>query len=109
MSLSVVGFIGLSILSQLAGVFLLMRTEGFTKPLPTLFCSLFFLLGIGVMAHLARKGVELGLLMPIMAASIPLIGIFIGIIFYGESASILKLSLLTSACVLIGCAAAFGN
>jgi hypothetical protein len=37
-----------------------------------------------------------------MAAVVPLCAIAVGILFYGESASFIKLSLLVSACLVIG-------
>lgn len=96
-----------SVIAQLMAISLLPRTEGFTKVLPTAACCALFLVGLGAMANLTRKGVELGVLIPMISAIIPLVTIFIGILFYGESASVLKVSLLMGACVLIAGASAF--
>ena len=97
-----------SVAVQIGGITLLPKTAGFTKPLMTLACCTLMLLGIAALARLSYRGVELGILIPIMAATIPLLTIFMGIVLYQESASPLKLSLLGAACVLIGVAAARG-
>jgi hypothetical protein len=54
------------------------------------------------MARLLNSGINLGILLPFMAAVVPLCAIAVGILFYGESASFIKLSLLVSACLVIG-------
>ena len=97
----------MAIVTQLVGITYLPRTAGFTKPIPTVICCILFLIGIGALANLTKRGVELGILFPIMAAVIPLLSIVIGIAFYGEGTSVLKLSLLTMASVLIGFAAKY--
>jgi multidrug transporter EmrE-like cation transporter len=102
MSAIVIALFALAAAGQLVGVALLPRTAGFTNPLPTAGCCLFFLLGVYGLAELARRGVQLGILIPIMTGIIPLTSIVIGMVFYGESASALKLGLLISACVLVG-------
>jgi hypothetical protein len=71
----------------------------------TFFCAVFFLLGIGALARLTHHGVELSILIPIIAAAIPLTTVVVGIIVYGESASPLKIGLLLVACLSVGWAA----
>jgi len=93
-----------SIVAQVLGVSLLPRTQGLTHPLFTLACGLSFATGLGLMARIAHAGVSLGILVPFMAATIPLAAIGVGIVVYGESASPLKLGLLVGACVTIGVA-----
>jgi multidrug transporter EmrE-like cation transporter len=94
-----------ALVSQLIAVALLPRTVGFTKIGPTILCCVLFIIGVGALSRLIFKGVELGLLIPIMAAVMPLVTIVVGIVLYGESASPVKLSLLGVSCVLIGIAA----
>ena len=106
MSFATVSIFLFSILAQIAGISLIPKTEGFTKPLVTAACCALFVLGVGALARLSHRGVELGILIPIMAATIPLLTIVMGIVLYQESASPLKLSLLGAACMLIGVAAA---
>lgn len=98
-------FIG-TIVFQLIGLILLPMTKGFTQPLPTLGAAIGFLIGIGLLARLIESGVNLSILIPFLAATIPLAVIVVGILFYGESASLLKVSLLVTACILIGVAGA---
>ena len=106
MSFATVSIFLFSVLAQIAGISLIPKTEGFTKPLVTVACCALFVLGVGALARLSQRGVELGILIPIMAATIPLLTIVMGIVLYQESASPLKLSLLGAACMLIGVAAA---
>ncbi len=94
-----------SVLAQLGAILLLPRTAGFTQLGPAVLCCLLFSLGGAALARLAHSGVELGILVPLMATIIPLATITIGIVAFGESASPLKLTLLGAACMLIGVAA----
>jgi multidrug transporter EmrE-like cation transporter len=94
-----------AVVAQLAAIALLPRTGGFTQIVPTVLCCALFLLGIGALARLAHGGAELGILIPMMSAVIPLATIVIGIVAYGESASPIKLTLLGLSCVLVGIAA----
>ena len=93
-----------SLLAQAAGVSLLPKTQGLTDPLFTAAFALCFALGLGLMARIVHAGVSLGLLIPFMSATVPLVAIMVGIFVYGESASPLKLALLVGACVTIGVA-----
>jgi len=97
----VVTFVG-TIVFQLFGLVMLPLTKGFTNPLPTLGAAIGFLVGIGLMARLINSGVNLGVLIPILAATIPLAAIAFGVLVYGEPASLLKITLLVAACGLIG-------
>ncbi|WP_340314354.1 hypothetical protein [Rhizorhabdus argentea] len=93
-----------SIGAQVLGIFLLPMTRGLTQPLPTLAAAAAFLLGIGLMARIAHAGVGLSSLMPILAATIPLAAIAVGILAYGEAASLAKVATLVTACLLVGVA-----
>ena len=77
-------------------------TKGLTELVPSIGCGIAFLAGLGLMARLLNSGINLGILLPFMAAIVPLCAIAVGIIFYGESASLTKLSLLVSACLVVG-------
>jgi hypothetical protein len=90
---------------QLAAMFILPRTRGFTAPLPTLACAVLFVCGIGAVARMYVSGAKLGIMSPLLAAVIPLGVIAIGILAYNESASSLRIALLLGACGLIGAAA----
>lgn len=81
------------------------RTAGFTKPVPTLLCIVGFIVTAWALSRLVYSGVQLSILTPLAAAAIPLATIAIGIVVYGESASVQKIGLLVIACGLIGFAA----
>ena len=95
-----------SVAFQLAAMFVLPRTRGFTAPLPTLACAALFIAGIWMVARMYASGAKLGIMSPLLAAVIPLGVIAIGIFIYHESASPLRVALLIGACALIGAAAA---
>lgn len=93
-----------SVVAQAVGVSLLPKTAGLTHPLFTAAFALCFALGLGLMSRLVHAGVNLGLLIPFMSATVPLVAITVGIFVYGEAASPLKLAMLVGACVTIGVA-----
>ena len=80
-------------------------TEGFTRTGPTLLCLGGFVVTAWSLARLVHTGMQLSILMPLAAAIIPLATIAVGVVLYGESASVTKLGLLVTACALIGVAA----
>jgi small multidrug resistance pump len=104
-SARIIGLFSGAVVFQLLAVVLLPRTRGFTNPLPTLGCSALFVCGIWMVARMYYGGAKLGIMMPLLAAVIPIGIIVIGISLYGESASVLKVALLIGACGLIGAAA----
>lgn len=95
-----------SVAFQLLAMMLLPRTRGFTAPLPTLGCAALFVCGIWMVARMYQSGAKLGIMSPLLAAIIPLGVIAIGVAFYNESASPLRVAMLVGACALIGAAAA---
>lgn len=92
--------------AQLAGLLLIPRTAGFTKPVPAMLCSVCLIVSAGGLAQLSRKGIDFGILFPLMSAGMQLCMVLAGIFLYGESASPLRFLLLLCACVCIGWAAA---
>ena len=94
------------ILTQALAVSLLPRTEAFTSPGWTAAFAVIMGTSQYSFAWLLHKGTPMGSLVPLMAAVIPLILIAVGIFFYRESASALRVILLVSACGLIGVASA---
>ena len=85
MSVTNIATFAIAVLTQLAAIALLPRTNGFTQLVPTLLCSALFVIGIGALARLAHGGVELGILIPMMSEVIPLVTIVIGVVVYGET------------------------
>ena len=94
-------FIG-SLAFQLLGIFMVPLTAGLTKPLPTLVGSLSFLAGIGLMARMVNSGVNLSVVIPLMSTVVPLASIAMGVLLFGDSASLLKIATLVAACGLVG-------
>lgn len=94
------------ILSQIAAVSMLPKTEGFRNvgwvlaALGTTAVSMF------AMATIIRDGMPMSILIPLMAALMPLTLIAVGVVVYGEFASLLKIALLSSACLAVGIASA---
>lgn len=95
-----------SIIFQIIGLSLLPRSAGFTQPWPTVGVILAFIAGIWLMARLSASGVPISLLLPLSAAVVPLVIVFIGVLLYGEPATARQVALLVAACLLIGVASA---
>jgi quaternary ammonium compound-resistance protein SugE len=103
--LGILGLFFASVGFQLLAVMLLPRTQGFTNPLPTVGCAALFVCGIWMVARLYHGGAKLGIVMPLLAAVIPIGIIAIGVLMYGERASFFKILVLLAACGLVGAAA----
>ncbi|GGZ17501.1 hypothetical protein GCM10011614_35010 [Novosphingobium colocasiae] len=89
-------------LGQVGGGATLGRTEGFTNPLWTAICLLLFAVSIGALAKMVQEGGPISIIMPALAATVPLALVFIGVFFLGESASWPRIGLLALACIIIG-------
>jgi multidrug transporter EmrE-like cation transporter len=95
----------LVLVSQIIGVALLPKTQGYTHigwSLPQLSM---FAISFAAMARLIRNGVDLGILIPLLSTVMPLASVAIGILAYGESASPKRVAMLAVACLLVGLAA----
>lgn len=95
---------GLIIASNLLALGLLPKTEGFTQVNITIACVSFVIINFWALSRVIYNGMDLSLLVPIMSAVLPLGTIIIGVVLYGESASIMKIITLIIACGLIGVA-----
>jgi small multidrug resistance pump len=84
----------ISLASQLLGVAMLPLTQGLTRPVPTLIGALGFLIGTGLMARLVNSGVNLSVLIPLNSTAVPLASIAMGVLLFGDTASVPKLALL---------------
>ncbi len=93
-----------SALAQIAGLSLMPATRGFTAPVVSVAAVAFFATGIWIMARLTHAGVNLGVLIPIMAVLIPMGTVLVGVFYYGETSSLLKVGMLFVAFILIGAA-----
>lgn len=93
-----------SILFQVIGLSVLPQTRGFTNIGPTIICVVTFIVGIGMFARILTTGVQLSTLIPIAAAAVPLAIVAVGLLVYGEPASLYRVLLLVIACGAIGVA-----
>lgn len=91
-----------SVVAQVVGLYLMPLTKGLTEPLMTVLFALSFLLGVGLMARIVGMGVSMSLLLPAVAAVVPLAAIGIGVFANGEVHSFTKIGVLVAACVLVG-------
>lgn len=93
-------------LAQIIGGAILPKTNGFAAIGWTLACLAVYTLSFWLMSLIIRFGIPLSSLVPLMSAVIPLSLIGVGVMLYGESASLLRLGLLGGAVALIGLATA---
>ena len=104
-SLRVVVMVTLVVITQIAGSTMLVKTNGFREVGWTVACLATYLVSFYILAETIRQGMALSLVMPILAAVVPLLTIAIAVVVLGEHASWMRLGLLSFACVLIGVAA----
>jgi multidrug transporter EmrE-like cation transporter len=101
---AIAGMVALSVVAQIVALSMLPASKGLTELVPTLGMALGFAVGIGIMARIAHAGVNLGLLVPIMSALVPLGAIAVSVFLYNEAVSPAKIGMLLAACGLIGAA-----
>ncbi|MFM5929790.1 MAG: hypothetical protein ACKOPQ_02670 [Novosphingobium sp.] len=106
LSLRVVLLVGFVVVTQVLGSSLLVKTGGFREPMWTAACLLTYLVSLFVLAETIRQGMALSLVMPILAALVPLATIAVAVLVFREQASWLRIGILSTACVLIGVASA---
>ncbi len=94
-------------LTQVAGSALLVKTDGFRALGWTGLCLGIYVASFYAMAVMFREGMPLGLLLPLLAAVVPLMAIAVGVMLFGETASWTRLGLLFASCILVGVAAKF--
>jgi multidrug transporter EmrE-like cation transporter len=92
---------------QLGGVILLPRTEGFTNLGATAALLALFAISYWLLARIVHSGANIGIMIPIMSTIIPLATVAIGVLVYGESASVVRITLLVTACILVGVASRY--
>ena len=102
LSPTIIALVATSVICQVIGASLMPLTKGLTEVAPTIGFGIAFATGLGIMARLINSGINLSALLPFMGAVVPLCAIAVGITFYGESASVLKISLLIISCLTIG-------
>jgi len=93
-----------AVATQLVGIGLLPRTAGFTDILATTLCIVSLTISFGLISRMLHGGSNLSILAPLMSAIIPFGASVIGILAYGERASLPRMGLLFGACAMIGIA-----
>lgn len=86
------------------GASLLPRTDGFSNLTWTALCLGAYVVSLWAIAVLIRQGVALSIIVPLMAAAVPLLTIGVVYFFFGQTFTIPKLALLVAACLAIGVA-----
>lgn len=90
--------------AQVAGLTQLPASKGLTQFWPTVGLVAGFVVGIGLLAKISDMGVNMSLLIPFVAAMVPLGAVAVGVLMYHEPASMAKIGILVTACVLVGVA-----
>ena len=80
-----------SVVSEVAGTVALKHSSGFTKLLPAAIAGFFYVVAIWLMA-IAMRQLEMGITYAVWAASGTAAIALVGIAFYGEQTSVLKLA-----------------
>jgi multidrug transporter EmrE-like cation transporter len=94
------------IITQIIGGIFLPRTDAFRNIPWTVACLGTYLLSFYLMSLMISRGMPLSLLLPLMAALVPLAMVGVGVWLYGEPASFAKIGWLVAACGAIGVASA---
>jgi multidrug transporter EmrE-like cation transporter len=97
-----VGMFALAVTLQLLMIYMLPRSQGFTNLWSTITVIATIDIAMWIYARLTADGVPLSILVPFSSAIIPVVSILMGVLLYGESASLPKLALLVTATGLIG-------
>lgn len=98
-----------AVLTNIGALSTLPLTQGFSKATPTLICISLFIVNIFLLAKIIHSGTSLSGLVPLMSGLLPLSMIVVGVLFYGENASLSRIAMLVGACVLIFAASAVEN
>ena len=94
------------IITQIVGGMFLPRTEAFRNLPWTAACLGTYIPSFYLMALVISRGMPLSMMLPIMAALVPLAMVGVGVWMYGEPASFAKIAWLVAACGAIGVASA---
>jgi multidrug transporter EmrE-like cation transporter len=92
------------IVTQILGGVFLPRTDAFRNLGATALCLGIYLVSFYLTSLVISRGMPLSLLLPLMAAIVPLAMVGVGVMIYDEPASFAKLAWLVAACGAIGVA-----
>lgn len=90
------------VFGQIGGSMLLAATSGFTRVGWSALCIALYAASLWSLAALIKGGAPLSLMMPILAAVVPLCTMIIGVTVLGEAASWSRIGLLCLSCLVIG-------
>lgn len=96
----------LIIITQIIGGIFLPRTDAMRNLPWTAACLGTYLFSFYLMTVVISRGMPLSLMLPLMAAIVPLAMVGVGVFMYGEPASLAKIGWLVAACCAIGVASA---
>lgn len=96
--------VALVTVTQVVGATMLVKTTGFRDPAWTVACLATYAISLFLLAETIRQGMALSLIMPILAALVPMATIVIAVTVFREQASWLRIGLLSGACLMIGVA-----
>lgn len=102
MPLANVGIFLAALTTQILGASLLPRTEAFTNPTWTALSLGAYILSLWLIAVLIKQGAALSIIVPLMAAAVPLATIAVAYFVYSDPVSPAKLGFLVGACCAIG-------
>lgn len=95
------------VVGQIGGSVLLARTAGFTHLGWSALCAAVYCVSLYCLAVLLHEGAALSLLMPLMAAVVPIGAIILAVVWLGEGPSWTRLGLLTLSCGIVALASRF--
>lgn len=87
---------------QVGGSLLLGRTDAFRNLGWSLVCLSVYMVSFWALATIIREGGPLSLILPALAAVVPIVTIMVAVFVMGEAASWQRLGLLSVACLMIG-------
>ena len=99
---SIIALVATSVVCQVFGASLMPLTKGLTEVVPTKGRGIAFAADLRIMTRSINSGINLSELLPFMAAVVPPCAVTVGVIFYGESASTLQISILFLSCLTLG-------
>lgn len=91
---------------QVLAISLLPKTDAFADVNWTALCIGVNIVSIWMMSFIVKSGISLSIMIPIMAALVPLAIILVDLLIYKQVASVLKIFMLCGACMIIGVASA---
>ena len=101
LSNNIVLLFGLAITTNIAALSFLPKTAGFTQTGVAFGVLAVFAINLWALARILHNGIDLGLLVPIMTAMIPVVIMLVGVFIYGEQYSLARIGLLVTACCLV--------